>query len=465
MNEQGLLIIPRLRVQNANCISSPMTWGFPAMTAFTGLMVALERKVHEHTGLEFLSVGVICHHFAAQVTTGGYTRTFCLTRNPVDKDGSTAAIVEEGRAHLEITLVFGVAGSGMAASEEQRQQAARHCADVLATLRIAGGSVLPAEPGTPGYYQQPTLKSLSDNPDLRASEFRSLRRQWLPGFALVCRDDLLTERLHELRQSQPQASRLDAWLDLSRLHIRPHPATEQTQAPATLEITLVFGVAGSGMAASEEQRQQAARHCADVLATLRIAGGSVLPAEPGTPGYYQQPTLKSLSDNPDLRASEFRSLRRQWLPGFALVCRDDLLTERLHELRQSQPQASRLDAWLDLSRLHIRPHPATEQTQAPATPATDKVEWEASRPPGWLVPIPVGFGALSPLHQPGEVAHARDMTVPFRFVESLYSIGQWLSPHRLQSPEQLLWYSTHDDSSGLYRCQNDYSPSHITDFA
>ncbi|PXF28891.1 CRISPR-associated protein Csy2 [Pokkaliibacter plantistimulans] len=331
MNEQGLLIIPRLRVQNANCISSPMTWGFPAITAFTGLMVALERKVHEHTGLEFLSVGVICHHFAAQVTTGGYTRTFCLTRNPVDKDGSTAAIVEEGRAHLEITLVFGVAGSGMAASEEQRQQAARHCADVLATLRIAGGSVLPAEPGTPGYYQQPTLKSLSDNPDQRASEFRSLRRQWLPGFALVCRDDLLSARLHELQQSQPEASRIDAWLDLSRLHIRPRPATEQTQAPAT--------------------------------------------------------------------------------------------------------------------------------------PATDKVEWEASRPPGWLVPIPVGFGALSPLHQPGEVAHARDMTVPFRFVESLYSIGQWLSPHRLQSPEQLLWYSTHDDSSGLYRCQNDYSPSHITDFA
>ncbi|MFB9885311.1 type I-F CRISPR-associated protein Csy2 [Balneatrix alpica] len=330
MSETGLLILPRVRVQNANCISSPMTWGFPSITAFTGLMAALERKVHEHTRLEFLSVGVICHHFAAQVTSGGYTRTFCLTRNPVDKDGSTAAIVEEGRAHLDITLVFGVGGTGMENSEEQRQQAARYCAEALATLRIAGGSVLPALPGTPGYYQQPTLKGLDDDPDKRAQEFRRLRRQWLPGFALVCRDDLLTARLQELQQTDPEASRLDAWLDLSRLHIRPR---------------------------------------------------------------------------------------------------------------------------------------AAEPTQEQEAPPKDKLEWEVSRPPGWLVPIPIGFAALSPLHPPGEVANARDMTTPFRFVESLYSIGQWLSPHRLQSHEQLLWYSVYDDSNGLYRCQNDYALTHNHDFA
>jgi len=31
-----LLVLPRLRIQNANAISSPMTWGFPAMSAFIG---------------------------------------------------------------------------------------------------------------------------------------------------------------------------------------------------------------------------------------------------------------------------------------------------------------------------------------------------------------------------------------------------------------------------------------------
>ncbi|MDP0953515.1 type I-F CRISPR-associated protein Csy2, partial [Klebsiella pneumoniae] len=39
-----LLVLPRLRIQNANAISGVFTWGFPAMTAFVGMMHALERK-------------------------------------------------------------------------------------------------------------------------------------------------------------------------------------------------------------------------------------------------------------------------------------------------------------------------------------------------------------------------------------------------------------------------------------
>ena len=84
----GLLILPRLRVQNANAISSPLTHGFPSMTAFLGLMWALARKLEAHDlPLAFDSVGVICHDFDEQVTEGGYVKAFRLTRNPVDKDG------------------------------------------------------------------------------------------------------------------------------------------------------------------------------------------------------------------------------------------------------------------------------------------------------------------------------------------------------------------------------------------
>ena len=108
---QALLILPHLRVQNANAISSPLTHGFPSMTAFLGLMWALERKLEVHDlPLALDSVGVVCHDFDEQTTEGGYVKTFRLTRNPIDKDGGTAAIVEEGRMHMEITLVFGVSG-------------------------------------------------------------------------------------------------------------------------------------------------------------------------------------------------------------------------------------------------------------------------------------------------------------------------------------------------------------------
>ena len=56
MNESGrqpagLLVLPRLKVQNANAISSPLTWGFPPPSAFLGFAHALERRLsarHEH---------------------------------------------------------------------------------------------------------------------------------------------------------------------------------------------------------------------------------------------------------------------------------------------------------------------------------------------------------------------------------------------------------------------------------
>ena len=54
-----LLVIPNLRVQNANAISSPLTHGFPSVTAFLGLMWALERKTRAaDMDFRFNAVGV-----------------------------------------------------------------------------------------------------------------------------------------------------------------------------------------------------------------------------------------------------------------------------------------------------------------------------------------------------------------------------------------------------------------------
>jgi len=146
---QAILTFPHLRVQNANAISSPLTHGFPSITAFTGLMWALERKLAQAgIPLRLHAVGVVCHHHQEQVTQG-YVRSFNLTRNPVDKDGSTAAIVEEGRIHLDISLVFTVSekrvpGSNSAptlvqSAAEPMQQWADEAGQILSQMRVAGG--------------------------------------------------------------------------------------------------------------------------------------------------------------------------------------------------------------------------------------------------------------------------------------------------------------------------------------
>jgi len=325
--QDAVLVLPRLRVQNANAISSPMTWGFPSITAFIGMMHALARRLPPDSGIEFRGVGVICHDFEAQVTEGGYTRAFRLTRNPVDKAGDTEAIVEEGRIHLDITLVFLVNLAKAHWPEIVRQQLAEKVCNVVADMRIAGGSVLPPLPGSLRHVPRPQLRLLPDEESDRREDFRRMRRRWLPGFALVARDDLLHAHLAKLQQADSMATVLDAWLNLSRWN---HRATRTTRV-------------------------------------------------------------------------------------------DDKTGESI-----------------------------------------EAIEWVTEPHEGWTVPIPVGYAGLSELYAAGKVASARDANTQFRFVESVYSIGQWVSPHRLTDVNDLLWYGQYDESNGLYRCCNDFAVSSST---
>ncbi|NDY93314.1 type I-F CRISPR-associated protein Csy2 [Ideonella livida] len=329
----AVLVLPHLRVQGANAISSPLTWGFPAMTAFTGLMTALERRLGPQAGIAFLGVGVVCHGYEAQVS-GGYTRAFHLSRHPVLADGSSAALVEEGRIHLDLTLVFSVDLAKELVGDAERAALAARVGHTLASMRLAGGSVLPP-----------------------------------------------------------------------------------------------IGGVGTG---------------------ARRKG---------------HPSLALLADVEDAEAgrAQFRKLARQWMPGFALVSRDDLLQNHLAHMRQAEPATTVLDAWLDLSRWNSQAALAPDHDGEPtdATPAT----WTTAPRAGWTVPIPVGFAGLTPLQAPGTVAGARDRSTPVRFVETVWSMGQWISPHRLRSLADLVWFPVYtpptaeDSAHALYRCVNEYTPS------
>ncbi|MCP1325982.1 type I-F CRISPR-associated protein Csy2 [Halomonas sp. 707D4] len=317
-----LLLLPRLRIQNANAISSPMTWGFPAMSAFVCVQQVLERNLPDDIKLVFNEIGVVCHHIEPQVIEGGFIKAFHLTRNPVDKSGNTAAIVEEGRTHLEVSLLIGVESEGEAlGSPERRREIAQRLFEQVQGMRIAGGSVMPS-------------------------------------------------------------------LDTHRRH---------------------------------------------------------------------RPELISFDVKEEERAKQWQRLKRRLLPGFALVLRDDLLAEHTSTLRAQDENATTLDAWLDLSRLNHECR--VEQVEDEQTGAVkQRVQWGVRRPyPGWLVPIPVGYGAISELYPPGEVANARDPEVPFQFVESLYSLGEWVSPHRFKKPDDLMWFVENDLDRGIYRLQNDYA--------
>lgn len=302
----GLLLLPHIRVENANAISGPMTWGFPAPTAFTGFVHALQRKLQdENSSLD--GVGIICHHFAPQVyqPVGQRYHCFCLARHPLGKEAKPASTVEEGRAHLEISLLIGIRGD---LDKDEGRRFAERVQQMALEMRLAGGSILP------------------------------------------------------------------------------------------------------------------------MLSGLRYVAQ-----------YFE------LSGTQEGNQAVFRQLRRHLLPGFVLVSRQELLQNYLSERHQQNPEITALDALLELVALHIQPMAQTGE----------KTSWQSFRKlRGWLVPLSIGYGAISPLHEAGSVRNTRDVTTPFRFVETLTSLGEWLSPHRLNQPEELLWFYRADAESGLYLCQH-----------
>ncbi|QNN56917.1 type I-F CRISPR-associated protein Csy2 [Diaphorobacter ruginosibacter] len=329
---QAILVMPQLRVQNANAIGSPLTHGFPSITAFTGFMWALERKLSlAGVPLHLQGVGVICHRHQEQATQG-FVRSFNLTRNPVNKDGGTAAIVEEGRTHLRITLVFSIS--------EKRV------------------------PGAPA------------------------------------------------RLVQDNAAQLKDW----------------------------------------------AAHAGDLAAQMRIAGGTLIPTDP-VPGKRTKPWIDIVAPEAGEAAQQFRRWRRQWLPGFALVGRDALLAQRLAHLNKQAPGTGLLQAWLHASRFNFEPETPAEGSKG--TP-DGKLRWSDPLRPrgsGWVVPIPVGYVALSERQAEGSVGNARNQGTPLRFVESVHSLGEWVGPHRLDHLAQLLWHPESDLATGLFRCRSGYSPT------
>lgn len=194
----------------------------------------------------------------------------------------------------------------------------------------------------------------------------------------------------------------------------------------------------------------------------RLAGGLITS--------IKSSELNIVSDDED-GTTAIRKFMRQLLPGFALVNRGQLLADHYAALQESQSEVTLSDAWLDFSALkysapHLLPKNDNEtlSEEEKAQRLKEKISWviEKKAFPGWLVPIMVGYRAISELYQPGEVAKTRDPSIPFRFVESVYSIGEWINPIRLKNIEDLLWTYRVQPDDGWYLAHNT-CPSRVSE--
>ena len=278
------LLFDHVKIHNANAISSPLTYGFPAISGFLGAIHALNRKIESDDPIYLDGVLIACHDCDVQVyRPNNYADyTFRLTRNPLAKNGDTRSIIEEGRVHLDVSLIVEV-------KIEDRE----------------------------------TLDDVND------------QEKFI---------NQITQKLYQ----------------------------------------------------------------------QRIAGGQVIEIE--SVGLYS--ASESLDD-----------LTQALLPAFVLVEAQQELQEITAELQQKDPNATALDALVETAMLHHHPQ--------------EKDQWQTTsvkQGRGWLVPIPLGYQAISPLFDAGTVEHARSNEHPTQFVECIYGLGKWVFPLRLQENlSQAFW--------------------------
>lgn len=137
------LLLKRLEVQNANALSSPFTYGFPAVTAFMGFAHALQRKLNQQQDfkkLQITGVGIACHTMQMQAYQGQYRSALTITANPLDKDGNRPSFVEEGRCHVVLSLVLELEKLGNALTDELYEAVIQW---LQGSIKLAGGDILP----------------------------------------------------------------------------------------------------------------------------------------------------------------------------------------------------------------------------------------------------------------------------------------------------------------------------------
>lgn len=190
------LHIPGLKIHNANAMSSPYTIGFPAMTAWLGMVHALQRKMP--AGITFPAMAVICHKFELMAQKGN----IFMTANPLRKKGAKferPPFVPEARCNLQVSLLLETNGINVDNEEKITQLIQKE----LHKMKAASGDILS--------FGKIVNTCLDDEAENYLTELAKMKRKLMPGYVLIERQDLL-------QKTQGQGDALDNILDYLKLY-------------------------------------------------------------------------------------------------------------------------------------------------------------------------------------------------------------------------------------------------------
>ena len=254
---RSILLLPKLQIHNANALSSPYTIGFPAMTAWLGVVHALQRRLNQggHPELRFSSTGVVCHDIKLHTFQGrgDYVQSIIGTGNPLNKNGERSSFIEEARCDLNVSLLLEYEGLVGSVTADRYIKAV---AEQLHLIKWAGGDLV--------HYAEPQLKAIDDEKSLR-----QLTRQLMPSYTLIERRDLMIEAMQDGQDA------IDALLDYLTVKHRSQLNDDKIEWTANRKakgwlVPIATGFHGiSELGKAENQRDADTQHrFAESLVTL-----------------------------------------------------------------------------------------------------------------------------------------------------------------------------------------------------
>lgn len=222
----GYLLFKRIQIINANAISSPITYGFPAITGFLGAFHAISRKMASIDALCSYSLGGVllaCNSCNLLVYRDkSYSNyTFNQSRNPIKKDGKTASIIEEGKCHLNMTFVVEVLGEELL-SDTEKDTLLHKTTQWIQQQRIAGGSVVP--------FSNIELVDFISKQDID-----NIAPQIMPASILMDAQREFADIILKMQQINPNIDALDALIDVATLHHIPENILEGEESSGSVE--------------------------------------------------------------------------------------------------------------------------------------------------------------------------------------------------------------------------------------
>ncbi|QPB80287.1 type I-F CRISPR-associated protein Csy2 [Proteus sp. GOKU] len=192
-----------------------------------------------------------------------------------------------------------------------------------------------------------------------------------------------------------------------------------------MQISLLIEVDGV-VGGDRQAEQNLLSNIRRLAPAMRLAGGQITNIE----------SIQLLTSE-----KEQQHALRRLMPGFVLVDRCDYLAAHFQHLQQQNASSTLMDAWCDFATLKYKAIPQEGEDLTDNGESKRKANWEYQSKPnsGYLVPISTGYCAISECYAPGQVANVRDTSIPATFAESAYSVGEWLSVHRLVNIQQGIW--------------------------